>query len=66
LASRFKESQGGRNARTDVVGSSAEFFGEGFHGCVGGGGHAAGAQFAVGREHAVSEPVGLVVLPFGP
>jgi hypothetical protein len=62
----FKESQGGRDAGSDVVGSGAEFFGEGLHGCVESGGHAGGAQFAVGREHAVSEHVGLVVLSFGP
>lgn len=42
----FKECQGGRDAGTDVVGSGAEFFGEGFHGCVEGGGHAGGAQGA--------------------
>jgi hypothetical protein len=61
-----KESQGGRDAGSDVIGSGAEFFGEGSHGRVEGGGHGGGTQLAVGREHAVSEPVGLVVLSFGP
>lgn len=48
------------------MGNGAEFFGEGFHGCVGGGGPVGGAQCTVGREHAVFEPVVLVVLSFGP